>query len=54
MYDIIWYLSISDWLTPLSKEPLYDPAIPKMGIYLEKTIIGKGTWTPMFIEHYLQ
>ena len=27
----------------------YDPAIPLLGIYLEKTIIGKDTCTPMFI-----
>ena len=27
----------------------YDPAIPLLGIYLEKTIIQKDTFTPMFI-----
>ena len=27
----------------------YDPAIPLLGIYPEKIIIGKGTYTPMFI-----
>ena len=27
----------------------YDPAIPLLGIYPEKTIIGKDTCTPMFI-----
>ena len=27
----------------------YDPAIPLLGIYPEKTIIQKGTCTPMFI-----
>ena len=27
----------------------YDPAIPFLGIYLEKTIIQKDTCTPMFI-----
>ena len=27
----------------------YDPAIPLLGIYLEKTIIQKDTCTPMFI-----
>ena len=27
----------------------YDPAIPLLGIYLEKTIIWKDTCTPMFI-----
>ena len=28
----------------------YDPEIPPVGIYPEKTIIQKGTFTPMFIE----
>ena len=28
---------------------LYDPAIPLLGIYPEKIIIQKDTWTPMFI-----
>ena len=27
----------------------YDPAIVPLGIYLEKIIIGKDTYTPMFI-----
>ena len=29
----------------------YDPAVPRLGIYLEKTriLIGKGTCTPVFI-----
>ena len=27
----------------------YDPAIPLVGIYLEKTIIQKDTYTPVFI-----
>ena len=27
----------------------YDPAIPLLGIYLNKTIIQKDTCTPMFI-----
>ena len=27
----------------------YDPAIPLLGIYSEKTIIQNGTCTPMFI-----
>jgi len=30
-------------------ELLYDPAIPLLGIYLEKTIFRKDTCTPMFI-----
>ena len=27
----------------------YDPAIPPLGIYLDKTFIEKGIYTPMFI-----
>ena len=26
----------------------YDPAIPLLGIYLEKNTVQKDTWTPMF------
>ena len=39
------------WRFPkkLKIELLYDPAIPLLGIYLEKTIIWKDTCTPMFI-----
>ena len=33
----------------LKIELLYDPAIPLLGIYPDKTIIQKGTCTPMFI-----
>ena len=33
----------------LKIELLYDPATPLLGIYLDKTIIQKGTCTPMFI-----
>ena len=31
-------------------EITYDPIIPLLGIYLEKTIIQKDTCTPIFIE----
>ena len=27
----------------------YDPTIPLLGIYPDKSIIQKDTWTPMFI-----
>ena len=37
-------------LRKLNIELLYDPAIPLLGIYLDKTIIQKETCTPMFIE----
>ena len=33
----------------MKKKAPYDPAIPLLGIYLEKTIIQKHTCTPMFI-----
>ena len=36
-------------LKKLKIELLYDPAIPVLGIYLEKIIIGKYTRTPLFI-----
>ena len=36
-------------LKKLKIEVPYDPAIPLLGIYLEKTIIQKDTYTPMFI-----
>ena len=32
----------------------YDPAFPFLGIYLEKIIIWKDTYTPAFIKHYLK
>ena len=38
----------------LKIEPPYDPAIPLLGIYPEKTIIQKESCTTMFIQHYLQ
>ena len=36
------------FLKKLKVELPYDPAIPLLGIYPEKTIIQKDTWTPMF------
>ena len=36
-------------LRKLRLELLYDPAVPLMGMYLEKTPIRKHTCTPMFI-----
>ena len=36
-------------LKTLGIKLLYDPAIPLLGIYPEKTIIEKDTCTPMFI-----
>ena len=37
------------FLKKLKIELPYDPAIPLLGIYAEKTIIQKGTCTPVFI-----
>ena len=37
------------FLKRLKIELLYDPAIPLLGIYPEKTLIRKDTCTPMFI-----
>ena len=30
-------------------ELLYDPAVPLLGLYLDKTLIQKDTCTPVFI-----
>ena len=37
------------FLKKLKIELLYDPAIPLLGIYLEKNMVRKDTSTPMFI-----
>ena len=37
------------FLRKLKIELPYDPAVPLLGIYLDKTIIRKDTCTPMFI-----
>ena len=37
------------FLRKLKTELPYDPAIPLLGIYLDKTVIQKYTCTPMFI-----
>ena len=38
------------FLTKLKIDLPYDPAIPLLGIYLEKNIIQKDTCTSMFTE----
>ena len=38
------------FLKTLKIELLYNPAIPQLDIYPEKTIIQKDTYTPMFIS----
>ena len=37
------------FLLKLNIERPYDPAIPLLGVYSEKTVIQKDTCTPMFI-----
>ena len=37
------------FLKKLKIEPPYDPAIPLLGIYLERTMVQKDTFIPMFI-----
>ena len=41
--------TVWSFLKKLKIELPYDPAIPLLGIYLEKTIIQGDTCTPMFI-----
>ena len=43
------HLSHQNFLKKLKMETPYDPAIPLLGIYPEKTLIRKDTCTPMFI-----
>ena len=43
LWKIVWR-----FLKKLKIELPYDPAIPLLGIYLEKTIIQKDTCTPVF------
>ena len=38
------------FLKKLNTEPLYDPTIPLLGRYPDKTIIHKDACTPMFTE----
>ena len=45
LWTTIWRL-----LKKLKIELPYDPAISLLGIYLEETVIQKGTYTPMFTE----
>ena len=38
------------FLKKLGLKLLYDPTIPILGIYLEKTVIERDTYTPEFIK----
>ena len=42
-------VKLKEILKKIKIELPYDPAIPLLGIYLEKTIIRKDTCTPVFI-----
>ena len=44
LWKTVWRL-----LKKLGIKPPYDPSIPLLGIYPEKTIIAKDTGTPVFI-----
>ena len=48
MIQLLWR-TVWRFLKKLKIELAHDPAIPLLGIYPEKTIIQKGTYTPMFI-----
>ena len=48
LMQILWR-TVWRFLKKLKIELPYDPAIPLLGIYPEKTIIQKDTCTPMFI-----
>ena len=48
MVQALWR-TVWRFLKKLKIELPYDPAIPLLGIYLEKTIIRKDTCTPVFI-----
>ena len=48
MIQPLWR-TVWSFLKKLKIELPYDPAIPLLGIYPEKTIIQKDTCTPMFI-----
>ena len=41
--------TVGRFLIKLNVELPYDPAIPLLGIYSDKTFIQKDTCTPMFI-----
>ena len=48
MVQPLWR-TVRSFLKKLKIELPYDPAVPLLGIYLEKTIIPKDTCTPTFI-----
>ena len=48
MVQLLWR-TVWRFLKKLQIEPPYDPAIPLLGIYPEKTVIQKQTCTTMFV-----
>ena len=48
MVEPLWR-TVWRFLKKLKVELSYDPAIPLLGIYPEKNMVQKDTWTPMFI-----
>ena len=48
MVQSLWR-TVGRFLKKLKIELPYDPAIPLLGIYLEKNMVQKDTCTPMFI-----
>ena len=52
MVQSLWRIAWR-FLKKLKIEQLHDPAIPLLSIYLEKTVIPKDTWTPVFIAALL-
>ena len=48
MVQSLWK-TVWKFLKKLKIEFPYDPAIPPLGMYPDKTIIRKDTYTPMFI-----
>ena len=44
LWKTVWWLP-----RKLNIELLFDPAVPLLGIYRDKTIIQKDTFTPVFI-----
>ena len=48
MVQALWK-TVWSFLRKLKTDLPYDPAIPLLGIYPDKTIVRKNTCTPMFI-----
>ena len=48
MVQVLWKTAWR-FLRKVKIEPAFDPAIPLLGMYPEKTVTCKDTCTPMFI-----